>query len=268
MVIIIAIVAIIIVVIAIIFWLRGRKIKVIEPYVLAYCGSLGSGKTYLGIQKSIKLYKKNFKKYLKEGAKRKEFSAPPVFYSNIPVQFKFKGQLVRSVSNIKEILLLNRKAPRGSILFIDEIGLLINKWKFKEEVVQHQLSECFRLWRQYTQGGYIVMTDQTIDDIIKPIRDRIGILFICLGVKKFLNFGCFQFAPISFTQQLETYKSDELNKLVMRQFTIFRNNYDSYAYSYLYNIKDFKDITKNKSSDSLKVKELINLIDDKKRKSP
>lgn len=266
MIIIIVLVAIVIVFVAIILWLRGRKIKVIEPYVLAYCGSLGSGKTYLGIQKSIQLYKKNFKKYLKEGKKRKEFSAPPLFYSNIPVQFKYKGQLIRSITNIKEVLLLNRKVPRGSILFIDEIGLLINKWHFKDDIVQNQLSECFRLWRQYTHGGYIVLTDQTIDDIIKPIRDRIGILFICLGVKKILKFGCFQFAPISFTQQLDTYKSDELNKLVMRQFTIFRNNYDSYAYSYLYDIKNFNDKSKNISSDSLKVKELINLLEKDKKK--
>ena len=135
-----------------------------------------------------------------------------------------------------------------------------------DDIVQHQLSECFRLWRQYTHGGYIVITDQTIDDIIKPIRDRIGILYICLGVKKFLKFGCFQYAPISFTQQLDTYKSDELNKLVMRQFTIFRNNYDSFAYSYLYDIKKFSDKSKNISSDSLKVKELVNLLEKKDTK--
>lgn len=260
MIIIIVIVAVLVVAVATFFWLRGRKIKVIEPYVIAFVGSLGTGKTLLACNKAIALYKRNFKKFLKDGKKRKEYSEPPKFYSNIPIKFRFKGAYIYADTNIKNILLLKKRVSRGSVLFIDEMGLLIDKWQFKNEKVINEISNCFRLWRHYTKGGYIVMTDQVIDDIVKPIRDRINLINICLGVRKFLIFGCVQFSPISFTQQIDSYNADSLNKLVMRQFVIFRENYDSLAYSNLYSRYDFSD-NKIVKSDDLKAKSIDKIIE-------
>ena len=256
----IVVVSVVVVAIGIFLWLRGRKIKVVEPYVISYVGALGSGKTLLGCNHAIKLFKRNYKKFLKESKKRKEFSDPPCFYSNIPIRFKFKGHIIYSDTNIKSILLLKKKVSRGSVLFLDELGTLIDKWQFKNDKVINEIATLFRFWRHFTKGGYIITTDQVIDDIVKPIRDRINLINICLGVRKLLIFGCVQFSPISFTQQIDSYTADSLNKLVMRKMVIFKEFYDSLAYSDLYNRFAFTD-KKVIKQDDLKVKDLPKILE-------
>lgn len=250
------IIAIILITVAIftIFKLRGKNEKIKNETVIAYIGGLGSGKTLNGANRAIKLYKENLKKWKTE----KDGSPAPILVSNIPLRFKFKGKQYNSIVLNSEILTLKQKLPIGSITFIDEIGTIASQFDWNKKEVKNELTEFVRLYRQYTKGGYLVITEQTLDSIVKPIRDRINAIVYCIKTNTALKkLASTQYCVLRYTQQIDSYTADSLDNLRKRNFFIIKNYYDTYAYSTRY-----VEITKNKpveikQQDSTKVIDIV-----------
>ncbi len=237
------------------FKLHGKNEKIKNETVIAYIGGLGSGKTLNGANRAIKLYKKNLKAWKQD----KDGSPAPLLVSNIPLQFKFKGKRYNSISLNEEILTLKQRLPIGSITFIDEIGTIASQFDWNKKDVKNELTEFVRLYRQYTKGGYLVITEQTLDSIVKPLRDRINAIIYCLKTNTFSKLASTQFCVLRFTQQIDSYTADSLDNLRQRNLFVIKKYYDTYAYSTRY-----IEITKNKpveikQQDSTKVKEIIEL---------
>lgn len=237
------------------FKLHGKNEKIKNETIIAFIGGLGSGKTLNGANRSIKLYKQNLEKWKQD----KDGSPAPILVSNIPLRFKFKGKTYNSINLNKEIITLKQRLPNGSITFMDEIGTIANQFDWNKQEVKNELTEFIRLYRQYTKGGYIVITEQTLDSIVKPIRDRINAIVYCLKTNTFLKLASTQYCVLRFTQQIDSYTADSLDNLRQRNLFILKKHYDTFAYSTRY-----VEITKNKpvdivQQDSTKVKKILEL---------
>ena len=237
------------------FKLHGKNEKIKNETVIAYIGGLGSGKTLNGANRAIKLYKKNLKSWKQD----KDGSPAPILVSNIPLQFKFKGKKYNSINLNSDILTLKQRLPLGSITFIDEIGTIASQFDWNKKDVKNELTEFVRLYRQYTKGGYLVITEQTLDSIVKPLRDRINAIVYCLKTNTFSKLASTQFCVLRYTQQIDSYTADSLDNLRQRNLFILKKHYDTFAYSTRY-----VEITKDKpvnqvQQDSLKVVDIVEL---------
>lgn len=240
--------------------LRGKKENITNEVIIAEVGGLGSGKTKCGSKRAIKLTKKQLKKWILE----KRGTPAPLLYSNIPITFRFKGKKYESIELRLEHLLMKAKVNEGSVIFIDEIGTIINQFDWNKKEVKNELTEFFRLFRQYTKGGYMVLTDQSKDNIVKPIRDRINVIVYNIKFNHVGPFYCNQCAIMRYTQQLDTYTVETLNNLITRRYGIFDKSYDTWAWSDIYQSKLFIEL-QNYQSENLKARELIKLEQSKSR---
>lgn len=252
---------IIIIAIYIFLKLRGKKEKITNETTIAYVGGLGSGKTLNGVKRAIKLYKQQVKKWKIE----KNGQPAPMLISNIPLRRKMLGKTYNSVMLTKDILLMKKQIPQGSIIFIDEIGTIANQYDWNLEEVKDNLTEFIRLYRQYV-NGFIVITDQTLAGIVKPIRDRINAVVYCLITNKVSKFYCTQLCILRFTQQIDSYTADSLNALRQRKYGIFTNNYDTRAYSerYTENVEKIQNI---EQQDTLKTNKIIKIKNTSSKKN-
>lgn len=250
------VIIIIAIAIAIIFFLklRGKNERITNETIVAEIGGLGSGKTENGSKRAIKLEKKQLKKWIQD----KTGQPAPQLISNVPLQFNFKGKKYNSIELTLDHLLMKQKVPVGSVIFIDEIGNIISQYDWSNPNVQNDLTEFIRLYRQYTKGGYLVMTDQTMSAIVKPIRERVNVIVYNISTKSIGKLYCNQCSLLRFTSQIDSYTAETLDSLRQRRYGIHTKNYDTYAFSDVYNCKLFKQV-RARQSDSLKVTNLVNI---------
>lgn len=151
--------------------------------LICFTGTLGSGKTYLAVAHALREYKsrrlkhaiyKHFKliAYIFPEAKH-----PANLYSNIPIQINSsKKSPIYSKPLTKEHLLMYNLLPEGCVVLIDEIGQFCSQWEFDNPYVMQNIQTLVRFFRHFTNGK-MFMTDQVSDNIVKPIRDRIGYIY-------------------------------------------------------------------------------------------
>lgn len=250
------------IVILIIIKVRGTKQKITSETIIGYVGGLGSGKTLNGVNKAIKEHKKALKLWALE----KNGTTPPLLISNIPLRYKYKGQTINSVKLTKEVVLMKEYAPQGSITFWDEIGLSCSQFDWDNENVKNELTEFIRLYRQYTKGGKLIITDQTLNSIVKPIRERINTISYCLITNKFIKLYCTQNVILRFTQKIDSYTADSMNQLLQRNWGIIHGNYSTYNYYERY-VSITKELIKDDRQDTLNSTYLLQIREPKKRKS-
>lgn len=206
--------------------LHGKKQKITSETIVCYVGGLGSGKTLNAVQRAVKEHKKALKKWRLE----KNGSPPPLLISNIPLRYKNKGKIINSLRLTKEIITMEEYIPTGSIVLWDEIGLTCSQFDWDKQIVKNELTEFVRLFRQYTKGGMLIMTDQTLNSIVKPIRERINVIDYCIITNKFLKIYCTQNVILRFTQKLDSYTADSMQQLLQRNWGIIKLNYSTYNY--------------------------------------
>jgi hypothetical protein len=184
-------------------------LKIVKSYTLKYdnviefVGGEGSGKTLSGVQLALFLWRRNVKRWKRKKRwvflkfwktkeqKEEEIGLRPKLYTNIPV-FISKKFGVTTFSNIAspDILTLVQGMEPCSVLFIDELGQMIDQYvNYRNDLIRYDVREFFRLFRQYTKGGYLVATDQVSDDGAKPIRDRINVFYYCFDFKALFKLG-------------------------------------------------------------------------------
>lgn len=161
--------------------MRATKIPA-KQSIVAFVGTLGSGKTYLAVRYAKKAYKKQETRYTiykifswlpKSDKLFGDWKYPPTLYSNIPIRIGIK---TLSTPLTKEMLLQRGILPEKCVVLIDEIGAIASQWEFDNPYVQEQLEKFIRFFRHWLDGRMFV-TDQVATNIVKPIRSRLGMIY-------------------------------------------------------------------------------------------
>lgn len=171
------------------FWNAERIPK---NTVIGFVGTLGSGKTYMAVKLFRAAYKRQrlkyslrwipfFTRFFPEAVRK------PSAYSNIPVKIGFR-KLTRPLT--KEHLLMSEKLPEGAVVLIDEIGAFASQWEFDNPLIMEQVTLFIRLFRHFVDGRMFI-TDQTSDNIVKPIRTRLGMIYSLNDFRRWLKISPF-----------------------------------------------------------------------------
>lgn len=213
MIVLLVVVAVVLAVVFIMNILHQQKIT--NNTVIAFTGSLGTGKTFLGVRYALKMYRKGKRRY----AVKKVLGKVPVLnnlicpyplvkphlYSNIPIRINKKEwafQLKR------EHILLEERLPEGVIVFVDEIGQFASQYDYDNPLVMCNLQEFIRFFRHYVDGRFI-LTDQSSSNIVVPIRRRISEIYALNNFRRvFLFFYKVNVEIVKVTEEIVTIQNE------------------------------------------------------------
>jgi len=216
--------------------------------ISAFVGSLGSGKTYLAVSTAIKAYRKNLIKYrisriLFKGRILKKWNFKPSLYSNIPIALAYTGRgknksPILSKPLTREHLLMLDRLPEKAITVIDEIGQFASQWEFDNPLIMEQVATFIRFYRHFTDGRLIV-TDQVSDNIVKPIRSRLGIIYYLNDFRRWwfiMPFFKVSAIPLLSVEDTTTRVEDTLERYFFGflPYSRKRKNYETRCYKPLY----------------------------------
>lgn len=153
----IIILLILLILLLILYFKYFKRLKI--KNVVFIDGSLGTGKSYLSLCIAYRQYKHNKRMvYLYNFFHRKNKKEIPLLYSNIKLRVPYVPVTLE---------LMQRKNYRfryGSVMFIDEMSLVLDQMCFKDKEINERASEFFKLFRHETKGGYLVINSQAIGD--------------------------------------------------------------------------------------------------------
>jgi hypothetical protein len=212
----------------VVFFLKPYFVR--HDSVILYTGGLGSGKTFLAVKSALKLLRKNrFKVWVNNHLKPwKEKLEIPQLYSTTPVKISKKEMSLQLKQ--EHILLTERQIPL-SVTLIDEISLVRSQMDWKD-VNDENIEEWCTLYRQYTLGGYLIMTTQNTSKCNYHFRYCVNSAF---NLSKFRKFLCFYFVNvrnISLIDDIKSIADSHLEDSESRIFGIsFGRKYDTYCFS-------------------------------------
>lgn len=225
---------IIIIAVILILIILSRFYTIREETVIGLTGGLGTGKTLIGVTKSVNLLKRaRFKWWIDTHIflwkKKRE---KPQLYSNIPIRISKKEWATELT---EQHLLLQEKIIEKSIVFMDEIGAYASQWEYNNPNAKETFDEFIRLFRHYTKGGYLIATEQCSENIILTVRRRINTINNLMHFKKWLGiFYTVRVRKISISEEIKTIEENnaEDNMKTMVGLLIGkRKMYDTYCYS-------------------------------------
>lgn len=199
---IVLIVAVVLAIILILQYVKSYKIK--REVVILFTGTMGSGKSLLGVRQTLSNHAyQNLKRYLnnmkvllnpgriflnlfrKKNKKKKLHSwnpNPPLIYSNIPIRSKYYRPLT------SDMLLKKESMPENCCIFVDEFGSTIaSQYDWEDVVVREELTAFFRYCRHWL-NCFIVITDQTSSSIPKMVRERVSGEYHLSKFRKWIHF--------------------------------------------------------------------------------
>ena len=199
--------------------------------VVAFTGGLGSGKSFMSAEMSVRLLKKQrrlvwFKNLFR---KKGEKLPTPLLYTSIPVRISKKEMAV--VLTEKHLLLQEKIVPR-SVCYIDEIGSFCSQFDFKAKNAD-VFDEFVRFFRHYTKNGYIVCNDQCSENIVLQVRRRLNTVYNLMGFRKW--FGIIytvKVRNISVSEEIKTIEEQDTedNMTTLIGFLPLRRKYDTHCY--------------------------------------
>lgn len=265
-----------ILVLGIAIFLLIRNIKILKfSSVNLFTGELGTGKSALSLNRAILQYKINLCKfkliyfidkcsYIFTKNEFIKWEEQPLLYSNIPLKD------INFIPLTNDVLLRKVRINNKSVVFIDEISLVVDNMDYKDVDINENLKLFIKLFRHYTHGGMLFINTQNIQDnhyIIKRvlnkyfyIHSKLRLPFISiLKVREFLY---------SEDNSIQNNVNDDLEKdlKVVIIFNSIFKKYDSICYSILTDNKEFyrDNIIFLKKRRELKTKEILKLKGDKK----
>lgn len=216
---------------------------IIKPYIIKhdtvslYVGSLGSGKTLVGVSDSVRMLRKNRMKVAWYNLWHKTKKPKPMLYSSIPIKVSKKEM---SIDLKTEHVLMTERVIEKSVLFIDEVSLFLNSF---ETVTTNRniktVEEFATLFRHYTKGGYLIMTTQNTAKCNYVIR------YCCNECYNLSNFNTIplihliywhKIRHITLTDDIKTIEEGQAEDNADWHIGFFgRRKYDTYAFSERYN---------------------------------
>lgn len=220
---------------------------ILKPYVIShdtivlYTGGNGSGKTFFSVKDALKCLKRlrlktklhNFLEHLKfwKSKKNKKFWEKPLLFSTMPIKISRKEWCL-ALKN--EHLLLQEKLPLRSVVFIDEVNLLLSQmdYKFKSERV---LNEFVTMFRHYVQG-YLILNTQNLSKVHWIFRYCCNEAINLSEFKKpILGLPILAWAKvrkITLGDDIKAVETDDAHKQKSNLFAFFGlRAYDTYCYS-------------------------------------
>lgn len=167
-----------------------KQYKIKPERILLFSGTMGSGKTLLATKKAFALRSrlhmilqlKRIWSYVKFWNPNKFKYDVPLIYSNIPLKSSYYRHL--SV----EMLLRREVMSENCIVLIDEFGgILADQYAWSNPYVVECLTEFVRFCRHWLDA-YIIITDQTAEAIVKPVRDRLSSEYHLSHCRKWFHF--------------------------------------------------------------------------------
>ena len=229
--------------------------KVLAPYfvridnVFFVSGAPGTGKDLICSDYARKRWRVAMNRFKFSRFFSKIFRKPckveePAFHASIPVLLQREvkiGKWVickRIVSKpiTEDILLLKKRLPNGSIIYISDINRFVNQWTYKLSCVQKNIAEFISEFRQYTKGGYFIANCQQSDQVAKEIRNCFGSCINLLHHHNFLFVHWSEMRRISLSENMtaiETKNNDDKNTNRSNLYLLvspFIRRYDTYAY--------------------------------------
>ena len=237
---------------------------------LMLSGAPGTGKTNEGVKWALKLWKHNKRKVKWYNRKarlfRREQLEIPRLYSSIPIRIgkyskKRYNKIITSlvdepkgltekylrahISRTKfcfklkpEHLLEQERLNLRSVIFVTELGKIASQYHWSNENVQQHLDDFISMWRQYGKGGYVVVDDQSSDNVVVQIRRRLGTVINMLHFRKFWKFYWVKMRNITISEDIKTIEDESAEDSMrwrLSMFPLFHRNYDTYAFSERYN---------------------------------
>lgn len=211
--------------------------------VVAFTGGLGSGKSFMSAEMSVRLLKKQrrlvwFKNLFR---KRGEKLPTPLLYTSIPLRISKKEMAV--ILTERHLLLQDRIVPR-SVCYIDEIGSFCSQFDFKAKNAD-VFDEFVRFFRHYTKNGYIVCNDQCSENIVLQVRRRLNTVYNLMGFRKW--FGIIytvKVRNISVSEEIKTIEEQDTedNMTTLIGLLPLRRKYDTHCYYPRYEYVDEGEI--------------------------
>ncbi len=199
--------------------------------VCAFTGGLGSGKSLLSVETSIKLLKRKRREVRRKNHFRKKGNKlpMPLLYSSIPVRISRKENAVILTD---KHLTLQEKLVEGSVCFIDEIGSFCSQFDYKAKNADI-FDEFVRFYRHYTKSGFLVCNDQCSENIVLQVRRRLNTVYNLMGFRKFLFIYWVKVRNISVSEEIKTIEEQDTedNMTTLIGFLPFSRRYDTHCYS-------------------------------------
>lgn len=214
-------------------------VVLLRPYIqrfdnlVLYTGTLGSGKTFSAVKTSLMLLKRNRIKVAFYNAMpwHKEKRLRPLLYSNVPVLVSKRRKEFSARLKAEHFTMAEAIIPR-SVVLIDEVSLVLSQMDYKT-VNDQALAEFFSLYRQYTRGGYLVATTQSVAKCQHSIRRCLDSAYRLQNFRTFLGlFYVVQVRHIDIcedTINVNDRHSEDATQRLFGLVPLFRR-YDTYCY--------------------------------------
>lgn len=153
-----------------------------------FSGTPGSAKTLTAVHKAVNEWR--IMHFVWRINPKRKPSKEPVLYSNIPVVLKRRGDEIVTLSTPleKEHLTLEKPLTENCIVLIDELSTLADQHQYNDPNVCERLGKFFKFYRHFTGKGHLYITEQSPSCITKPIRDKLGEICICRGMRRMWGF--------------------------------------------------------------------------------
>lgn len=250
----------------ILFFVFRRLFKIPKMgNMILITGGIKTGKSMLGVHLTLRLYKKQhrkwkikcfliklfkrlkFKKYIE-----KQLPEEPLIYSNIPLAVPY-------VPLTDAIIRRQVRVNYNSVFYICEASLVADSMTFKDALLNEQMLLFNKLFAHETKGGYLIYDTQSISDNHYAVKRCLSTyLYIHHTIK--LPFFCVMYVrELKYDedgQNMNTFESDvedSLKRIIVSK-RVWKK-YDCYCYSVL--TDDLEKASEVVETDSLKADNII-----------
>jgi len=244
-----------------------RKFYFIDfDHTFMVTGAPGTGKTNELVRKALKIKRiltrrVKFHNWKQRHFHKKDphFQDKPQIFSNFPIRIgrysrkeydvlidklRSQGMTQEELDNVprekfcnvyKWEYMVNQEAlPLLAISVISEIGKFIRQYDWENENVKLHVNDHVSFYRQYTQGGYLLADDQSVEFVVKQIRLRFGSCLNMLHFHKFWKIYWQQTRNFTISEDFKVIEQEDTEssrKIHVGLFPLFHRNYDSLCWS-------------------------------------
>ena len=258
--------------------------------VVAFTGTMGSGKTFSAVHMLKAEYRRRrfiwcIRRIVWILCGRRSGKEPisPTVWSSIPLCLKYsrnpKKRLI--AKPVTEALLTCEECfPENALVLLDEISVICDQYDFDDPLIMERFGRLLKFYRHWT-GGKIYITEQAVSCITKPIRDKMGTVYQCEGLSRWLGIMPFvkvRIRPLAMVDAEVSTANDNVQTEEIPYFffwslpALFRSRkkraYDSRCYKPIYHngATHYPDFGDEWSTD-LTTRYLLDVVSDDQRKS-
>lgn len=232
-------------------------------------GAIKSGKSTTGLAFAIIKYNSvkfqwRVKCFINKILK-KDLPEEPLFYSNVPVKFKY-------VQITADLLTRKKRARYKSVFFIDEATLIASNDDYSNLPLVERLEFFNKLFGHATHGGYIFYNTQALGDVSVEIRRCASQVFYIHHIVKWIPFIIVAYVrELVYSEDglvvntMEDDAEETLKKVIISKKTF--KMFDRYAFSYFTDDLEVEDtIIDGEQLPDLKAREIIGFDGQKRTK--